>query len=109
MFNEEPHTMPDPSPPAYLTAALDLAGDVRPGEVRDVFILHDDTCTLLAGGACVCTPTVTRGFVLWHRKGRRFGWEALTVGPTERQCYDAIKASGRKGGDWLVLPAGKQP
>lgn len=102
--------MPDPTPPPYLPAVLDLAAGASPGRVTDVFVLHDDGCPILSGvGACACTPTVTRGFTLWHRKSRRHAWEAIATRATERECYDAIAKCGRKGGDFLVLAAEKQP
>lgn len=101
---------PAPPVPNYLPALLNLVAGGRPGEVRDVFVLHDDDCRQLAGvGPCACSPVVTLGFGLWHRKARRRAWKLVAMAATPHRAWDAIKASGRKNGDWCVLPAGRRP
>lgn len=100
--------MPDPSPlPPYLPAVIAAAADAPRGAVTDVFVLHSDDCPLLAGGECCCTPTVTCGYVLWFRPRRGRPWELVTTVATERAAWDAVKTSGKRNGDWLVLEAGK--
>ena len=102
--------MPDPTPlPRYMTAVLGLVATVEPGTVQHAFVLHEPACPRPDGGACSCTPTTTLGFTLWYRRHRRGAWEPIATVPTERDAYSAVKSSGRRNGDWQVLPAGKQP
>lgn len=102
--------MPDPTPPPYLPAVLDLAGRLPRGTLSDLFVLHDDDCPLLAGaGPCACKPAVTLGYRLWFRARRGKPWEAVAVAPTAREAWQQIQASGRTGGDWCVLPSGYEP
>lgn len=102
--------MSNPATPPYLPAVLEIGASAPPARVTDVFVLHDAGCPLLAGlGPCACRPVVTRGFKLWLRKKRGTPWELVTTAPTERQAWDAIQASGRKNGDWCVLPADREP
>ena len=105
-------TTPAPPLPRYLPTVLALGARISPGETRQAFVLHDDVCDLLAGaGQCNCSPVVTFGYTLWYRKskGRGRAWEAVAAAPTEREAWGAIKSSGRRNGDWMVLPADKQP
>jgi hypothetical protein len=102
--------MSNPTPPLYLPAVVALGAGAPPGRVSHLFVLHDDGCPLLAGaGPCACKPTVTRGFRLWHRTRRGCPWAAVGAFPTERQAWDAIQKSGRRNGDWCVLPADREP
>lgn len=43
--------------------------------------------------------------VLWHRAGRGEPWEMLGTYATEREAFAAID----RGGDWVVLPAEREP
>lgn len=53
-------------------------------------------------------------WVLWYRPcklpgmGRR-RWEAVAECKSERECTDAMHASGLRNGQWLTLPKGKRP
>jgi hypothetical protein len=101
---------PSPDPPPYLTAVLSLSPGLKPGEYQTAWVLHDDGCPLLAGtGGCACNPVVTRGFTLWHRTGRLAMWVRVETVPHRRQCLELIAESGKKGGDWLILPAEQSP
>lgn len=49
-------------------------------------------------------------FVLWYRPSTgRVAWEPVAHCETEREAVHAVGCSGRTGGKWLVLPAGKEP
>jgi hypothetical protein len=99
-----------PRLPNYLPQVLALGAELPPGQVHDVFVFHDDDCRLLAGsGPCNCTPAVTHGFVLWFRPRRRAAWQRLVAAPTESECWAAIPTTGKRNGDWLVLPGGQKP
>ena len=103
--------MPTATPPPYLSAVLALSAGAPPGEVSDVFVLHDADCPLLhAGGACACTPEVTRGFVLYHRPNRKgAAWAKVSAHPTEAAARHAMRTSTRGSGRFRVVAAGKRP
>lgn len=46
------------SAPNYLPAVIELGCRVRPGEVAQIHVLHDDGCPALAGRICDCRPIV---------------------------------------------------
>jgi hypothetical protein len=53
-------------------------------------------------------------WVLWYRpsvrqKGVRRQWEPVAECATERECTDAMEASGKPHGQWITLPKGKRP
>lgn len=104
---KKPDSVPQPpTPPRYLSAVLACAATAPKGRVCDVYVLHDDWCALLAGaGPCCCSPTVTRGFVLWHRPRKGAGWSMVARGPTEA----AAAAMAKGNGEHVVLPAGTEP
>jgi hypothetical protein len=55
------------------------------------------------------TPTATEaGFTLWHRTGRRAKGRR-SPRPRPSASWAAIERSGRRHGDWLVLPSGSKP
>lgn len=54
------------------------------------------------------TATTTE-FTLWHRTGRRAKWEAIGTAPSYQGAHALSYGTGRKGGDWLVMPAGTDP
>ena len=49
-------------------------------------------------------------FGLWFKgtANTRPSWELVHVG-TEGECVAAIGCGNRRGGRWLVLPAGREP
>jgi hypothetical protein len=50
------------------------------------------------------------GYILWHRPaGRRGPWQRVGEAQTETEAYALVGTGGRKGGDWCVLPSGKDP
>lgn len=52
------------------------------------------------------TATEDAGFVLWRRVGGEHApWQVVTRRWTESECRDCI----RRGGKWVVLPAGVKP
>lgn len=95
-------------PPSYLPAVFALGATLPPG-LAEVYVIHDEDCKRPNGGNCTCKPTITRGFTLWFRTGRRAKWEAVATMPTEAEAWGAIPGTNRKGGDWCVLAAGKKP
>jgi hypothetical protein len=70
--------------------------------------MHD---TLTEDGArALFSNPAAPGFVLWFRpRGRRRGWEMVGLSPTHQAAVQLIGTAGRRGGDWLILPSGKQP
>ena len=61
------------------------------------------------------TPTApaSLAFALWYREPRRPGtrreWELLGHFATEREAWGATVRHLRGSGDYLVLPAGREP
>jgi hypothetical protein len=52
------------------------------------------------------------GYVLWFRPSRRRRWEPVFQGDTESQCVRQMSTGcngTRRGGMWLILPAGREP
>ena len=61
---------------AIQQAILDCGVELKPGDLIDTQILHDDWCPLLAGaGACCCYPVLVF---------RRFGLDGKQIGKTIR-------------------------
>ena len=56
-------------PPSYLRQVLEHAKDVRPGEVVQVEVRHDDDCGIFEGRPCDCEPEVESG----ERVERKYG------------------------------------
>jgi hypothetical protein len=59
------------------------------------------------------TATATTGYAGWHRRDKS-GWQKLTEDlPTERDAWrvllDVTSELPGKGGDSVVLPAGRKP
>ena len=95
-----------------MAGVLDLAipaALAAPGGLSEIFVLHDELCPLLGGGACACSPVVTAGYVLWFRKGRRAKWEKVATAATRSAAFAAVAASGKRNGDWCVLEATRAP
>lgn len=100
---------PTQPPPSYLPAAFAVAGRIEPGQLRQVFVFHDDDCPKLAGGTCTCSPTVTEGFALYWRPRRGFPWEAVHVAPTESEAWDTARASRKSGDFYVKVNDGQEP
>ena len=57
-------------------------------------------------------PVPAAGFNLWFRPDggtRSTAWRLVSTAPTEGECVVAIGCGNRRGGRWLVLPAGREP
>ena len=53
--------------------------------------------------------TVPSVFVLWFRQRRGRPWEMVAHVGSEREAWALIGTGGRRNGDWLALPADRQP